>query len=111
MVDSYRCNDIMTTREEYQRILAEMIDRLTSGEWSVEDFRRAYYDYWLEEVPTDLLSPEEETFFSALQERLDWTTEQPTEEERRHGWINEQEYTDWVKLEQIRRSSGHGRSV
>ena len=101
----------MSTREEYQRLLTEMIGRLVSGEWSVKDFRRAYYDFWLEQVPTGLLSSEEEDFFSAIQEGLEWTTEQPTEEERGYGWMDEQEYVDWVKLEQIRRSSGRGRSA
>jgi hypothetical protein len=101
----------MSTREEYQRTLTRMIDRLTSGECSVKDFRRAYYDFWLEEVPTGVMSPEEEDLSSAIQEKLDWTAEQPSDEERGYGWLDEREYVDWVKLEQIKRSSARGRPL
>jgi len=79
-----------------------MIDRLLSGSWSVEDFRRAYYFFWLEQVPADVLSDEAEQFFWAIQEKLDWTTREPTSEERQYGWLTEDEYVDWVKLHRMR---------
>ena len=78
-----------------------MIDRLLAGIWSVEEFQRAYYDFWVEEVPRGILSDDEEEFFSAVQEKLDWTAPSPTKEEQQYGWITDEEYVDWVRVQRI----------
>ena len=86
---------------DYRQELVDMIDRLLVGTWTVQQFRRAYYDFWLEEVPRGVLSDDDEEFFSGLQEKLDWTSPSPTDEERRYGWLTPEEYVDWVKLQRI----------
>jgi hypothetical protein len=78
-----------------------MINRLLAGAWTVDEFRRAYYDFWLEEVPHGILSDDEEEYFSGVQEKLDWTSPAPTDEEKQHGWLTPEEYVDWVRLQRI----------
>jgi hypothetical protein len=84
-----------------ERELIDMIDRLLVGAWTVEEFRREYYDFWLDGVPRGVLSDDEEEFFSDVQERLDWTTLSPTESAKQYGWLTHEEYVDWVKLRRI----------
>lgn len=90
------------TDRNYKKELMDMIDRLLAGDWTVEQFDRAYYDFELEEVPRESLSEDEDDFFSTVREKLDWTTPSPTEYEREHGWLTHEEFVDWVRLEQIR---------
>jgi hypothetical protein len=78
-----------------------MIDRLVVGAWTVEEFRREYHDFWLDDVPRGLLSDEDEEFFSDVQEQLDWTAPSPTEDEKQYGWLTHEEYVDWVKLRRV----------
>jgi hypothetical protein len=86
---------------DFKRTLTDMIDRLLAGVWTVEEFRRAYYDFWVDEVPRGILSEDEEEFFSGVQEKLDWTSASPTDDEKRHGWLTLEEYVDWVRLQRI----------
>jgi hypothetical protein len=83
-----------------------MIDRLLSRDWSVENFRQAYYSFWLDQVPRDVLTEEDEEFFSSVQEQLDWTTREPALEGKQYGWLTEDEYVEWVRLQKIRHQSG-----
>jgi hypothetical protein len=78
-----------------------MIDRLLAGAWTVDEFRHAYYDFWVDEVPRGVLSDDDEEFFSDVQEKLDWTASSPTEDEKEHGWLTHEEYVDWVRLHRI----------
>ena len=48
---------------DFKRELIDMIDRLLAGAWTVEEFRREYYDCWLDGVPRGVLSDDEEEFF------------------------------------------------
>jgi len=84
----------------YRAELLGMIDRLVKGEWSVDQFRDAYYDFYLEQVPSDELSAEELDFFGAVQERLDWTSESPNKDERGYGWMDHQEFIEWLRVHQ-----------
>ncbi len=79
--------------------LLGMIDRLIGGEWSVAEFEVAYYDYFVERVSASSLSPEDESFFAGVQERLDWTARNPTNEEREIGWLTHEEYIQCLRTE------------
>jgi hypothetical protein len=76
-----------------------MIHRVLSGEWSVYDFEREYYPLVTDGMPADALSPEDENFFAAVQEKLDWTAEFPSEEDRESGWLDHAEYVQWLRTE------------
>ena len=77
---------------DYKKNLLTKIERLLSGEWSVDKFRDEYYDYYLEEVPDDALSDSDSQFFGYIQEMLDWTARDPPPEDRQYGWMNHAEF-------------------
>ncbi len=56
-----------------------MIDRLLAGTWTVKESERAYYMFFIDEVPREALSEDEENFFADVQEKLDWTDPSPTD--------------------------------
>ena len=61
------------------------------------EFEKRYYLYYVEEVPGEALTDRESEFFGYVQEKLDWTAEDPPLEDRRYGWINHAEYVEWVR--------------
>jgi len=84
--------------------LLHMIDQLLSGSWNVEEFRRNYYDFYLEDVPDDLLSDEDIDFFGSIQEKLDWVDESPDVESRDFGWLDYAQFMDWIKVREKERN-------
>lgn len=83
--------------KDYKKELLSRISNLLEGEWDVPTFQKNYYFYYLNEVPDGALTTNESLFFSSIKEKLDFTDEKPDEESRKYGWINHQEYIDWVR--------------
>lgn len=81
---------------EYREQLLSMIDRLISGEVTVPEFRDIYYDFYLEQVPDELIEERDSNFFGLIQEMLDWTAEDPPDEDERCGWMSYEEFRKWV---------------
>jgi hypothetical protein len=82
----------------YRDILLEKIEKVTSGAWTVPEFREDYYWYMLNDVPEDAFSGiEEEQFFALVREQLEWTTANMTPEAKRDGYMSHEEYIDWVR--------------
>src|ERR1043166_4759328 len=81
----------------YRNILIEKIRKLVDGIWTVPDFMKEYYDYYLEQVPGGALSESENTFFGLVQEKLDWVTENPDQEDKKDGYIDYPEYIAWLR--------------
>lgn len=82
----------------YKDVLIEKINNLLSGKWTVPEFEKEYYLYYLEEVPGDALSLYQDTFYGLVQEKLDWTSENPTQQDKNDGWFDYNEYIDWLKI-------------
>ncbi len=82
----------------WQDQLTNKINKLLIGEYSVEEFREAYYWFFVDEVPEDVLSGDECDYFGGIQEKLDWVTENPESDERKYGWINNDEFVKWVAI-------------
>jgi hypothetical protein len=81
----------------YKEILLEKINNLINGTWSVPEFEKEYYQYYLDEIPDKALNLVEDSFFGLVQEKLDWTSENPNEQEKKEGWFNHLEYIAWLK--------------
>jgi len=81
----------------YKKILLEKINNLINGTWSLPEFEKEYYQYFLEQVPDDGLSMIESEFFALVQENLDWTAENPDDQDKKYGYYNYQEYISWLK--------------
>ena len=94
---------------DYIAVLLERIDWLLNRELSVSEFREQYYDFYLEQVPDESLSDGDAQFFGAVQEKLDWTDENPDTESRSYGWMNYNEYIKWVR--DYRQSYLSGQSI
>ena len=60
-------------------------------------FYDEYYHFFLEEVPQGSLTYTELEFFGQVQELLDWTAENPSQEEIELGWKSYSGYHKWVK--------------
>jgi hypothetical protein len=82
---------------DYKKELLERINKLIGKEISVPEFENQYYLYFLNEVPNDALNDDDNELFAEIQEKLDWVSENLSEEERKDGWINQDEYIEWLK--------------
>ena len=70
---------------------------------SLSEFRSRFYFFYIDEVPENLLSENDQEYYSRIHEKLDWVDGQPTEEERAPGWIDESEYLTWVQKQSLQR--------
>lgn len=77
--------------------LLKMVTDLLDGTWTVSEFRAHYYNFYVEEVPDEALSELDADFFGLIQEKLDWTDENPDPESRQYGWMDEPEFVKWVR--------------
>jgi hypothetical protein len=73
-----------------------MVQHLVKRQWSVSNFEKEFYDFFIESVPSEELSNDELEFFASIQEKLDWTEAHPTPENRKLGWMDYEEYINWV---------------
>ena len=88
-----RCNFKMNNNVKNMfGMIAKALDR----EWSVQDFRQGFYDYYLEDVPDEDMSRSEREFFNAIQEKLDWVDENPDDESRGFCWIDNIQFLNWL---------------
>jgi hypothetical protein len=94
---------MLPSEPSFKKNLLGMIDRLIGGEWSVDEFETAYYDYFVDTVPSSFLSDEDEDFFAAVQERLN--------AEREVGWLTHDEYIQWLRTERELHFGSAGRDV
>ncbi len=81
---------------EYKSILLDMIKDFASGATSAQDFIDEYYNFFIEEVPDDLLSENDESFFSSIQEQMDFVDVEAEHESDRAGFQNPKEFRSWV---------------
>ncbi len=93
VVDLHQSNN----RMDYKTILLEKINNLTNGTWSVLEFEKEYYQYFLDQVPGNAMNTIETEFFSLVQEKLDWTAENPDEQDKKYGYYDYLEYIAWLK--------------
>src|SRR6185369_6412647 len=81
---------------KYRDELLLKINKFIDKKSDFPDFAKEYYQYYLDEVPDKSLSIIEDTFFGLVQEKLDWVTENPSLEEKKHGWANNKTYYEWL---------------
>jgi len=72
--------------------------KLYTGEKiSFQDLEISFYDVFVEnelEIEDDF-----ENVFSEICEKMDFTSiDELNDEDKKYGWINEQEFKDWLKL-------------
>jgi hypothetical protein len=79
--------------------LRGMIDRLLAGETAFGDFERAFGIYYYEQLPVAVMRSSAATFVSNVLEKLEFTTANPTAEERMEGWIDDRDFVDWLRHE------------
>ncbi len=73
------------------------IDKLLDGQLIFQDFNRDFWSYYIKNVPSKDLTKEEDDFFAEIQETFDWTAEKPTDEERGYGYMDWQQFIQFVK--------------
>lgn len=89
---------------DYKKELTKKVQKLLNNEITVPEFESQYYMYFLDEVPENALNDNDNEFFADIQEKLDWVSESPNEEERGYGWINHSEFIEWLKNKMSQRN-------
>jgi hypothetical protein len=80
---------------EYKETLQAMIHQLLSGDWSLSRFQSDFSKFYLEEVPSELLSDDEWLFYFKIIDRFDCisTTLAPK---------SDREFIDWLQNQRIK---------
>jgi len=94
---------------DHRAELLRLVQRVAHGGWPVQEFERAYGEYWVEDLPDGGLSEADFDFFAAVHEKLQWTGRDPSAESRQSGWIDYEEFRGWLGeqlAEHLRRGEG-----
>jgi len=79
--------------------LHAMIDRLLASESTFADFDRTFGVYYYEHLPVDVMRSAAAAFVSTVVEKLEFTIENPSADDRAEGWLDPQEFLDWLRHE------------
>jgi hypothetical protein len=75
--------------------LMALIDSVLCGKISFHQFNELYYPFVLELLP-NVLDERDEGFFEVIRQKLEWTTEKPDGESIKYGWINHEQFVEWL---------------
>ena len=84
-------------KTDYKKRLLDMVEKAVKGEWSFKEFEASFYWFFIDDVPADALDDEASWLFFEIQEMLEYTVEEPPEEDRKYGYVNEEEYLHWLR--------------
>ena len=87
----------MTRRQR----LDQLIDRFLSGKSTLIEFQQAYQARYAYNNADVEFSLEEVDHYAAVHERAEWTRAQPTVEDRRFGWWDEDEFLTWLRVHEL----------
>ena len=65
-----------------------MVTRLLDDTWTVAEFHDHFYMFFVDEVPDNVLSDTDFSFFCEIHEKLDWTAEAPGSASRSDAYLN-----------------------
>ena len=76
--------------------LDELVARFLEKKADFGTFQADFADYFLERIPDSAMSPEELEYYGAIHEKSEWTALDPPKSDRKHGWIDESEFSAWL---------------
>lgn len=78
-------------------ILFDALEKAINGNSSYDQFQSDFYETYHMKVNSDELTEEESNFFSEISEKFDFTADQPPVEDRKDGYIDFDEFRNWLK--------------
>jgi hypothetical protein len=75
------------------RLIADFLERRISFVDFQKEYSRQYAD---EEADRDFDAQDVE-FYGGIHERAEWTTKDPSPQDRADGWENENEFFNWLR--------------
>ena len=78
------------------RKMFEMVEKILKWEWTFDQFEKEYYSFYLE-VPRVDLTERDASFFSAIHEKMDWTTPKLKQGEVEIGYVDQGGYVEWLR--------------
>ena len=81
----------------YRKILLEKIKQFINSNQNLDVFYEDYYLFFVNKVPDKALNEDEFLFFGMIQEKIDFTSENPGKEDRKYGYIDVKEYKIWLR--------------
>lgn len=79
------------------RDLARVVKHYLRGEIAFDEFESFFSGLFLDEIPEGALSAADLDRFGSINERLSWTSQCPTPEERDSGWIDRSQFRAWLE--------------
>jgi len=74
------------------------MEAFLAEEMTFETFQQAYSSCYADDEGDATFSPEEVDHYGVVHEKAEWTTENPTAEERRYGWVTPGEFREWLLM-------------
>ena len=83
-------------------ILMEMAKAFLDGSMPFDQFETAYREYYFGKAAEKLQLRDEIDLYGDIIERLDWTARSPGKIDRQDGWMDRDQFREWL----VRRIAG-----
>lgn len=81
---------------DFRAELGELADSFLACKLTFDDFQAAYSRRFIDEMPDAALSSEELDYFGQIHEKAEWTSAAPPESDRKDGWLDIDEFKQWL---------------
>ncbi len=103
--DVYKILQDFLDKEKDQRLkrtvlfkyLLDKLSEATAGKSDYNKFEEDFYTYFVTKVKDGDLTEKHEDFFTDIQERFEYTSSNPNDEDRKYGYIDFEEFKKWLK--------------
>lgn len=82
---------------DYKAVLKSLVDQHLGGELDFEQFSEQYGKKFIDEMPDSALSAGELEAFGAIHEKVELTSRNPDAEDRKHGWVDLDQFRAWLR--------------
>jgi hypothetical protein len=74
-----------------------LIDDYLAGHLGFDAFQEAYSRCFIDKMPDGAVTKQELELYGLVHEKAEWTSPAPSQEERKHGWMDVRAFTDWLR--------------
>ena len=75
----------------------KLLDYFIEGKIKFKKFEKDFLDFYLNTDDYELLNEKQKSFLDEINEKIDYTNENPNSEDRKYGFVDVDEFRGWLK--------------
>jgi len=74
-----------------------IINKSIKGIIGLSTFQRQFEELYLDQPGYSIVSEKDVRFYNEILEKIGWTSDSPSEKEKDMGWIDYEEFREWLR--------------